>query len=474
MLLAADFAAGPVPPIPSPQLLVFLVQIGALLLAAFLLGRLGMRFGMPAIVGELCAGVLLGPSVLERIAPGLSGWLLPRDPARFHILDATAQLGVLLLVALTGMHMDLSLMRRRGTTALRISVGGLLIPLALGVGVGFLLPGSLVPGTAERPTFALFLGIAMAVSAIPVIAKTLMDLRLVHRNIGQLTLSAVMVDDIVGWLLLSVVSAMATTGIRASHLTVSLLWPLVVVVAAVALRRPVAWTLRAAGRAEGPGTTVTVVVLLVLAASAATQAMKLEAVFGAFVAGLVITGTGALDRDRIRPLQTIVMAVLAPLFFATAGLRMDLGALTRPTVLLTGLGVLAIAVVGKFAGAYLGARLSGLDHWEGLALGAGMNARGVIEVIIAMVGLRLGVLSPEMYTIVILVAIVTSLMAPPVLRVTMARVEHTAEERLRARELGDTSGIPDGITADGVKANGVTAGDIPSEDVSAGRSPVVD
>ncbi|WP_245627667.1 cation:proton antiporter [Actinomadura oligospora] len=439
---------------------------------AFLLGRLGMRFGMPAIVGELCAGVLLGPSVLARFAPDVSGWLLPRDPARFHILDASAQLGVLLLVALTGMHMDLSLMRRRGTTALRISMGGLLIPLGLGVGVGFLLPGSLVPGTAERPTFALFIGIAMAVSAIPVIAKTLMDLRLVHRNVGQLTLSAVMVDDIVGWLLLSVVSAMATTGIRASELTISLLWPPIVIVAAVALRGPVAWTLRAAGRAEGDGPTVTVVVLLVLAASAATQAVKLEAVFGAFVAGLVITGTGALDRDKIRPLQTIVLAVLAPLFFATAGLRMDLGALARPVVLLTGLGVLAVAVAGKFAGAYLGARLSGLDRWEGLALGAGMNARGVIEVIIAMVGLRLGVLSPEMYTIVILVAIVTSLMAPPVLRATMARVEHTAEEQLRARELGGADAAPDGVATDGVGANGVATED--AGGIGTARSPAVD
>lgn len=469
MPLAAELAAPPVPPIPSHQLLVFLLQVGSLLLMAFLLGRLGMRFGMPAIVGELSAGVLLGPSVLARFAPGASGWLLPRDPARFHILDATAQLGVLLLVALTGMHMDLSLMRRRGTTALRISMGGLLIPLGLGVGTGFLLPGSLVPGTAERPTFALFIGIAMAVSAIPVIAKTLMDLRLVHRNVGQLTLSAVMVDDIVGWVLLSVVSAMATTGIRASDLTASLMWPLLVILVAVALRRPVAWTLRAAGRAEGDGPTVTVVVLLVLAASAATQAVKLEAVFGAFVAGLVIIGTGALDRDRIRPLQTIVLAVLAPLFFATAGLRMDLGALARPVVLLTGLGVLGLAVVGKFAGAYLGARLSGLDHWEGLALGAGMNARGVIEVIIAMVGLRLGVLSPEMYTIVILVAIVTSLMAPPVLRATMARVEHTAEERLRARELGDEAAAPGGVEPGGVRSNGIAP-----HGVDTARSPAVD
>lgn len=427
-------AVQPVSTIAAHQLLVFLLQLGSLLLLAFLLGRLAARFGLPTIVGELCAGVLLGPSVLEQVAPGFSNWLLPRDPEQFHLLDATGQIGVLLLVTITGAHMDLSLVRRRGSTALRISLAGIAIPLALGVALGFLLPTALVPG--ERPAFALFLGIAMGVSALPVIAKALMDLRLLHRNIGQLTLCAVMVDDIVGWLLLSMVSAMATTGVRAGDLAFSVGWLIVVLICAMLLRPAVAAGLRAAARAPGNGATVTVVVVLAVLASAATHAMGLEAVFGAFVAGVVIRACGALEPPALAPLQTFVAAVLAPLFFATVGLRMDLTMLADPPVLLTGLGVLTIAIVGKFAGAYLGARLSGLGRWEGLALGAGMNARGVIEVIVAMVGLRLGVLGTEMYTIIILVAIVTSLMAPPILRATMSKVEQTAEEDLRERALG--------------------------------------
>jgi len=192
--------------------------------------------------------------------------------------------------------------------------------------------------------------------------------------------------------------------------------------------------LRAADRhdrsGEG-GVIVAVVTVLVLLAAAGTQALRLEAVFGAFVCGIVISSCRAVKAAQLAPLRTVVLSVLAPLFFATAGLRMDLTALGRPTVLLTGIGVLLVAIVGKFVGAYAGARLSRIGHWEALALGAGMNARGVIEVIIAMVGLRLGVLSAEVYTIIILVAVVTSLMAPPILRLTMARVEHTAEELLR-------------------------------------------
>ncbi|WP_245996675.1 cation:proton antiporter [Streptomyces armeniacus] len=302
--------------------------------------------------------------------------------------------------------------------------------------VGFLLPGSLVPGSADRGTFALFLGVALGVSAIPVLAKILMELRLLHRDTGQLMLCAVMVDDIVGWVLLSVVSAMATSGVRGGDLAFTGGCLLAVLVAAVLLRPLVGRALRRAARSPESGPTVAVVAVVVLLGAAGTQAMELEAVFGAFVCGIAISGSGALDPERLAPLRTVVMSVLARLFFATAGLRMDLTALADPVVALAGACVLLAAVVGKFAGAYVGARLTRLGHWEALAMGAGMNARGVIEVVIAMVGVRLGILTPEMYTVIVLVAIVTSLMTPPLLRVTMARVRATPEERLRESMYG--------------------------------------
>lgn len=430
------FAVGPVAPLGAREFMIFLLQVALLLLLALLLGELASRLRMPPIVGELCAGVIAGPSVLAQLSPGLSNWLLPHDVAQFHLLDAAGQIGVLLLVGLTGISMDLSLARRYGTTAARVSVAGIAIPLSLGVLTGLALPASLVPDGADRGTFVLFLGVAMGVSAIPVLAKTLMDMNLLQRDIGQLTLSAVLIDDIVGWLLLSVVSAMATTGVRAGEVALSFGYLGLVIACAVVAYPLVGRTLRLADasdrRAGGSGTTIAIVTTLILLGSAATQALKLEAVFGALVVGMVIGRSPALDHAKLAPLRGVVRAVFAPLFFATAGLRMDLTALGRPKVLLVGVSVLAAAVVGKFLGAYLGARLSRLGRWEAAALGAGMNARGVIEVIIAMVGLRLGVLSPEMYTIIILVAIVTSLMAPPVLRVCMARVETTPEERERA------------------------------------------
>jgi Kef-type K+ transport system membrane component KefB len=282
--------------------------------------------------------------------------------------------------------------------------------------------------------FALFLGVAMCVSAIPVIAKTLTDMNLLHRNIGQLTLAAGMVDDVFGWLMLSIVSAMATTGVRAQNIGMSLLYLAILIGFALVIGRPAAPALlRLAGRSRDPGPTLAVVVAAALLGAAATQAMGLEAVVGAFVAGILIGTWGRIEPARIAPLRTTVMAVLAPIFFATAGLRMDLTALRDPEVLAAAVVVLLVAILGKFAGAYLGARISRLNRWEALALGAGMNARGVVEVVVAMVGLRLGVLTTQTYTIVIVVAIVTSVMAPPILRIAMRRVEHTAEERLRAQ-----------------------------------------
>ncbi|WP_440899487.1 cation:proton antiporter [Actinosynnema sp.] len=426
--------AAPPPPIGAHPMLVLLLQLAVLLGVAFTLGRLCARVSLPAVVGELAAGILLGPSLLANLAPAASDWLFPANAEQIHLLDAVGQLGVLLLVGFTGMHIDTKLIRRTGAKAAGVSAGGLFLPLALGVAVGFALPASLVGEKADRPVFALFLGVAMCVSAIPVIAKTLLEMKLLHRDIGQLTISAAAVDDVVGWSLLSIVSAMATTGLRGGHLLIT--FGSLVLVAAVALlvgRPLVRAALTRADRSEDPATTVAVVAVLLLASAAGTHALGLEAILGAFACGILLSSSGLLNRAKLAPLRTFTMAVLAPIFFATAGLRMDLTLLADPAVLLAALAVLAIAIAGKFVGAYLGARLSGLGHWEGLALGAGLNARGVVEVIVAMAGLRLGVLTTAGYTIVVLVAVVTSLMAPPTLRHAVRRIAVTDEENEREK-----------------------------------------
>jgi Kef-type K+ transport system membrane component KefB len=434
----------PPPSLGGHSLLVFLLAIVTLLLVATLLGRLAARFGMPAIVGELATGVLLGPSLLGHLAPGLVDWLLPADAGQMHLLDAVGQLGILLLVGLTGTHLDVAMIRRRKATAVRISLGGLLLPLALGLVVGYLLAASLTGAVAgDRLVFAGFMGVAMCVSAIPVIAKTLSDMRLLHRDVGQLTLAAGTVDDAIGWFLLSVVSMAATAGLGAGQVVRALAYLIgFVLLAAVAGRPLVRHAMRIADRSEPPGLSIATAVIIVLLGAATTQALGMEPVFGAFVAGLLVGLPRAANQQKLAALRTVVLSVLAPIFIASAGLRMDLTALGRPDVALAAVLVLAVAILGKFAGAYAGARLSRLSRWEGLAIGAGMNARGVVEVVVALTGLRLGVLNIAAYTVVVLVAVVTSLMAPPLLRYATARIEHSEQERLRRIEHDTWNGTP--------------------------------
>ncbi|MEU2753184.1 cation:proton antiporter [Streptomyces albidoflavus] len=433
-------AASPVAPLGSHELLMFLLQVGLLLGAAVLLGRLARRLGMPSVVGELCAGVVLGPSLLVPLAPGFAEWLLPQGPGAMHLLDAVGQIGVLLLVGITGMNVDLGLVRRKGRAAVLVSMGGLVVPFAGGVAVAAAVPAALLVEGTDRTVFALFAGVALCVSALPVIAKTLLDMGLLHRDIGQLTIGASVLDDIAGWLLLSVVSAMATTGVQGAAMVWTVLSLLAFVLCAWFAGRPlVARLLRWSTRSGGDSAPALCTVLIVLGA-VASHAIHMEAVIGAFLVGLVISYSGEMPREKLAPLRTVAVAVLAPLFFATAGLRIDLTALARLEVLGTALLVLFVAVAGKYAGAYAGARAGRLGHWEGLALGAGMNARGVIEVIIAMVGLRLGILTTGMYTIIVLVAIVTSVMAPPLLRLAVRRMPVTVEERAREQLMNGAAG----------------------------------
>lgn len=419
----------PVPTLPGGVLLTLLVQIGVILLLAMLLGKLVGRFGMPAIVGELSVGVLLGPSLLGHLAPGAYRWLFPSAPDQMHLLDAVAQVGVLLLVGLTGAHLDLGLFRRERSTAVRVSVLGLAVPFVLGTAVAYFLPrGVIRAGTTDQRTFALFLGLAMCVSAIPVIAKTLIDMDLLHRNVGQLTLVSAMVDDSFGWTVLALISAMAAGGsVRGAAARALVSVAAVLLIAAIPGRiavRALADRIRHWDAAAVSG----LATALIMLSAAGTQALRLEPAFGAFLCGVLISGWKPADPAALAPLRTVTVGMLAPLYFATAGLRMDLSVLTQPSVLAVALLILLVAVVGKFAGVWAGARLSRMRRWEAVALGAGLNARGVIEVIIAMAGLRLGVLNARMYTVIILVAVVTSVLAPPILRAACARIDVAPEE----------------------------------------------
>ncbi|WP_051830870.1 cation:proton antiporter [Streptomyces violens] len=434
MLTATDT----VEPLPGEFLLLLLLQIGALLALALGLGRLAQRLGLPTILGELAAGVLLGPSVLAHVAPAFSAWLFPQDVERMHLLDGVGQLGVLLLVGFTGMHVDLKLARRHGRTAASVSAAALLLPLGLGFGLGLSFPAKLKPAGIDPVVFASFLGVAMCVSSIPIIGRVLVDMGLIHRTVGQLILVVATIDDAVGWLLISVVTAMATTGLG-GHEIVTPLWHMAVLLllTLTAGRWVVSRTMRWAARTYSAAPTSTAVVVLLVLAGAGAQALGFEALLGAFLCGVLI-GTNVTEqhKTKLEPLNTTVLAFLSPLFFALAGLRIDLTSLAHPTAAVWAPAALAVAVISKFLGAFVGSAVAGLSRWEALAVGAGINARGVIQVVIAVVGVRLGLLNTATYSIIVLIAIVTPpLMAPPILKATVRRLAYTEEEKLREQRL---------------------------------------
>ncbi len=427
-------------PVGEHELLVFWLQLVVLLGAARGLGGVMKRVGQPAVIGELGAGLLLGPSVFGRVAPGLAGWLFPGGEVESALILAVAWLGIVFLLTVTGFETDLRLITRLGRSAAGVTIGSLVVPLALGIGLGFLLPETFVGEQGGRGIFAAFIAVALSISALPVIAKILQDMNLMRRNFGQVTIAAGMVNDTVGWLLLGALTAVVHTGgLDVGGLVLTLGAIVAFVAVAFTLgQRAVDWSLRRARRGEIRfEASLTVTLLIVFAAGAVTHAIGMEAVIGAFVIGIVLGRSRYLPTEVEHSIEHLSHAVFAPIFFATAGLYVDLGALADPAAAVGALAVLVVAAISKLAGSYAGGRLSGLTPVESLAAGIGLNARGAMEIVLAAIGLRLAVLNEASYAAVVLMAMVTSMAAPPLLRPVLRRLEATPEEteRLEREEL---------------------------------------
>ncbi|MEH2133229.1 MAG: cation:proton antiporter [Nostoc sp.] len=438
-VLAVQKAAGNalIKPLGHHELLLVLVQLSLLLLVARGLGELMRRINLPPVVGELLAGVLLGPSLFGLILPDLQGLIFPKSQEQSDLLSVISWLGVLFLLIVTGLETDLKLILRKGKTALLISLGGIIVPFITGFGLGWLLPDSFLANPDKRLVFSLFIATAMSISAVPVIAKVLMDLNLIRRDIGQVTLAAGMTDDTIGWILLSVVSGLASSGkfdfgtIFHSVSAAILFLAIAFTIGRTIVDQILRWVDDYVG---GISASISVVLILSLSAAALTHALGLEAALGAFVLGILAGQSRRFSNEAGHLLEVFTAAFLAPIFFASAGLKVNLVTLLVPQTLLFGLIVLAVACVGKFIGAYIGSRVGGLSHWEGLAMGSGMNARGAMEIVVATIGLSLGVLNPQMYSIIVMVAIVTSLMAPPLLRWSLSKVVMGEEEAKRLEQ----------------------------------------
>jgi Kef-type K+ transport system membrane component KefB/nucleotide-binding universal stress UspA family protein len=407
-----------------------------------MLGEVMSRFGQPAIFGQLLAGVLLGPSIFGALLPQARHVIFPDTPALKSMIEAISQIGILLLLLLTGMETNLALVNRKRRAVVSTSLSGIAVPFIFGVLLAYALPADLLPSSGIRLVTALFLGTAMSISSVKIVAMVLMEVGAIRRDLGQLILATAILDDTLAWVIIAVIAGIAAHGtISVGGLGASLLGTALFLVASLTLgRRLVARIIRWTNdnlTIEVP--VITAILLIMLVMALATELIGVHTALGAFVAGILVGQSPILTEHIEGELRGFIMAFFSPVFFAVAGLGMDLRTLLDPTLVLFTLAIIIIASVGKFVGALIGGTLGGLSGAESLALATGLNARGSTEVIVASIGLSMGALSGQLYTMIVAMAIVTTMVMPPTLRWMLARVPLREEERRRLEREGEAA-----------------------------------
>lgn len=432
--LAADAPGTVDAPLTEHEVLVFLVQILLLVAVARLLGALMKRLGQPPVVGELLAGVVLGPSLFGLTLPAWHDWVFVAEPVVNSATFAVAWLGVVFLLVVMGFETDLAIIARFRNVALSVAAGSLIAPMLATGALGYLLADQFA-GAAEPADwlFATFFALALSVSALPVVGKILTDLGVMRRDFAQVTLAAAMAKDAVGWLILAVLSGVAVGGVRLSQIGVSFGGLVIFVIAMLTVGKWVLDRLFRFSLSRGSGIEVgfSIAILMALAGGAITQALHVEAILGAYVAGLALSRVRhQLPQVRER-LEMITASFFAPVFFAVSGLRVDLTALADLETAMWTVAAIVLAVAAKIVGTMLSGKMVGVDSRTALALGTGLSPLGVMGVVVAIIGLNVGVINEAAYTVLLLAAVVTSVAAPSLLRWALGGWEPQQDEASR-------------------------------------------
>jgi Kef-type K+ transport system membrane component KefB len=408
-------------PVAEQWLLQLLLQLAVILAAARVCAWLARRIGQPAVVGEIAAGLLLGPSVLGHWAPGVAQAVFPA--VSLETLHIISQLGLVFVMFLVGLEFDWSHLRARGRLTVGVAAAGLVVPASLGLVLGWWLH-AVTGAAASRGAFALFIATAMAITALPVLARMMIEMRIARTRLASITIAAAAMEDACGWILLAAATSLAAANfqplasLRMFALTAGFCAVLYVVVRPAARR----WLAPRAG-GELSHTALAVVLLAVLLCGAATSHIGIFAVFGAFALGAVLSGLADLRRAIHTAMGEFATVFFLPVFFAFTGLRTDVGSLSVGSLWLAAALLLAVAVVGKIGGCALAGWWGGLTGRESLCVGVLMNTRGLMELVVANVGYDLGVIPASVYCMLVVMAIVTTLMTSPGLALLMRGTE---------------------------------------------------
>lgn len=398
---------------PTLRMPIFLAQIIVVLTAARLVGGLLRRLNQPQVVGEMLAGLLLGPSMLGWLAPSAYALLFPPGTVRF--LGSLSQLGLLLFMFLIGLDLDPDILRGRGRAVILTSHVSIVTPLFLGAALALALYPKLSNDSVSFVPFALFVGTALSVTAFPVLARMLSERGLERTTLGTVAIACAAVDDVTAWCLLAGVGALAAPGRGPVTVALSLAGlAAYVVVMFTAVRWLAGWAARRGLRRGQLGHDgLTAVIAFALASAWLTDRIGVHALFGAFMAGIVMPrDAGIAETIRSRS-EDILLVLLLPLFFVATGIRTNV-ALIEGSGLLLALTVL-VAIAGKLGGSAVAARAAGLSWREGLALGSLLNARGLIGLVVINVGFEAGVISSTLYAILVVTAVITTLLTAPML-----------------------------------------------------------
>lgn len=391
-----------------------LLALATIMATAQALGAVCRRLGQPAVMGEVLGGILLGPSLLGLIAPGASAFLFPKEVV--GALSSVAQIGVILYMFFVGIELDTKMLRSQGPATVLISHASIVAPFTLGSLLALLLYPRYCSPDVPFHVFTLFMGASMSVTAFPVLARILTDQKMQKSLMGSIALTCAAVDDVTAWCILAAVLAVATNSpiVAVQTLALTLLF---VLLSWVTLRP---WANSLAARAEKLGKadafTLGLTLLLAVLSAAATEAIGIHALFGAFLLGVYIPHESVLARDVMNGLWNLVSFLLLPAFFAFTGLRTSIGLVHGAEAWLFLALIIGAACLGKFGGTFVAARWSGLPSREAASLGILMNTRGLMELIVLNLGLELKILSPLLFTMFVMMALVTTFATTPILQ----------------------------------------------------------
>ena len=390
------------------------LEIFTILAVSRLLGAIFRRLGQPQVVGEIIAGILLGPSFFGWLAPSASAALFPSVAVSY--LKVLSEYGVIFFMFLVGLELDPQLLRGRGRTAVATAQASIAVPFLLGIVLASWAYDRLAPPGVHFLVFAFFMGAAMSVTAFPVLARILIERDLLRTMVGAVTVTCAAVDDLTAWCLLAFLmagarSASFATAVETVALTLAYVAFLIVAVRPV-LGRMTALYSRAGRLSQN---LVGVVFLLVLGSGLITDAIGVHAIFGAFMLGAIMPKEGPFVRELVEKIEDFAVVFLLPIYFAYTGLRTDFGLMTDSSLWGGAAAIIAVATLGKFGGSTIAARLSGIAWREAAAIGVLMNTRGLMELIILNIGLDLGIISPPLFAMMVLMAISTTMATTPVL-----------------------------------------------------------